>query len=168
MKKQTHPSISVLSLTRASIIAALYIVLTFLANALGLASGSIQIRFSEALTILPFFTSAAIPGLYAGCLLANILTGCALPDLIFGPIASLLGALGTYALRRHSRWLAPIPPIAANAAVIPLILFCGYGIRPLWFSFLTVTIGEVISCGIFGMILFSAIARHKNLLFPDA
>ena len=74
----------VLNLCRAAIIAALYVVLTYIANALGLASGSIQVRFSEALTILPFFTPAAIPGLFVGCLLSNILTGCALPDIIFG------------------------------------------------------------------------------------
>ncbi|MCC8066712.1 MAG: QueT transporter family protein [Clostridiales bacterium] len=167
MKNQTTQSRSVLFLTHAAVIAALYVVLTFLANELGLANGNIQVRFSEALTILPFFTPAAIPGLYIGCLLANILTGCALPDIIFGPIATLLGALGTYALRRHSKWLAPIPPIVANAIVVPLVLLYGYGIRPLWFSFVTVTVGEVISCGIFGMILLIALSKYRNQLFPQ-
>ncbi len=153
------------TLTRAAIIAALYIVLTFLANALGIASGSIQLRFSEALTILPYFTSAAVPGLTVGCLLANILTGCALPDIVFGPIATLIGALATCGLRRRSKWLAPIPPILANAAIIPLVLRYAYGIRPIWFSFFTVTAGEVISCGIFGMILLFALAKYRNQLF---
>ncbi|MBO5487616.1 MAG: QueT transporter family protein, partial [Eubacterium sp.] len=83
----------VLLLVQAAMIAALYIVLTFIANALGLASQAIQIRFSEALTILPYFTPAAIPGLFVGCLLSNILTGCALPDIIFGSLATLIGAL---------------------------------------------------------------------------
>ena len=74
--------------------AALYVALTYLANALGLASGAIQFRLSEALAILPFFTPAAIPGLYIGCLLANILTACAPLDIALGPVATLLGALG--------------------------------------------------------------------------
>ena len=82
-------------ITHAAIIAALYVLLTLIANALGLANFAIQVRFSEALTILPLFTSAAIPGLYVGCLLSNILTGCIAWDILFGPIATLLGALGT-------------------------------------------------------------------------
>ncbi|MCC8105569.1 MAG: QueT transporter family protein [Clostridiales bacterium] len=167
MKNQTPQSRSVLFLTHAALIAALYVVLTYIANALGLANGNIQVRFSEALTILPFFTPAAIPGLYIGCLLANILTGCALPDIIFGPAATLIGALGTYALRHHSKWLSPIPPIVANAIVVPLVLLYGYGIRPLWFSFVTVTAGEVISCGIFGLILLAALSKYRTQLFPE-
>ncbi|MCD7735431.1 MAG: QueT transporter family protein [Lachnospiraceae bacterium] len=167
MKNQTTQSRSVLLLTHAALIAALYVVLTFLANELGLANGNIQVRFSEALTILPFFTPAAIPGLYIGCLLANILTGCALPDIIFGPVATLIGALGTCALRSHSKWLAPVPPIVANAIVVPLVLLYGYGIRPLWFSFVTVTIGEVISCGVFGMVLLFALSKYRTQLFPQ-
>ncbi len=152
-------------MTRAAIIAALYIVLTFLANALGIASGSIQLRFSEALTILPYFTAAAIPGLSVGCLLANILTGCALPDIVFGPIATLIGAVVTYRLRSCSRWLAPIPPILANAVIVPLVLRYAYGIRPLWFSFLTVSAGEIISCGVFGMILLFSLSKYRDQLF---
>ena len=99
-------------------IAALYVVLTLLANALGLANYAIQVRFSEALTILPFFTPAAIPGLTIGCLLSNILTGCAPLDILFGTLATLIGALGTYALRRFE-WLAPLPPILANTIIVP-------------------------------------------------
>ena len=83
-------------LTQAAMIAAIYVVLTFIANVLGLANGAIQIRFSESLCILPYFTSAAIPGLFIGCLISNILTGCALPDIVFGSIATLIGAYVTY------------------------------------------------------------------------
>ena len=100
----------IMYLSQAAMIAALYVVLTLLANALGLANYAIQVRFSEALTILPFFTPAAIPGLTIGCLLSNILTGCAPLDILFGTLATLIGALGTYALRRFE-WLAPLPPI---------------------------------------------------------
>jgi len=156
---------NVANLTRAAIIAALYVVLTYIANALGLASGSIQVRFSEALTILPFFTPAAIPGLFVGCLLSNILTGCALPDIIFGSIATLLGALGTYFLRKKSPWLAPVSPIAANTVVVPFVLLYAYGVQPLWLSFITVGIGEIISCGVLGMLLLFALKKRAGALF---
>ena len=153
-----------LLLCQGALIAALYIVLTFVANAFGLANYAVQVRFSEALTILPFFTPAAIPGLFIGCLLSNILTGCAIPDIIFGSIATLIGAILTYALRKQ-KWLAPVPPIVANAIIVPLVLKYAYGIEPLWFSFVTVTAGEVISCGILGMILLFALDKYKNVLF---
>ena len=91
-----------LNLTRAAVIAALYVVLTMIANAAGLASGAIQIRISEALTILPVFTWAAVPGLTIGCLLANLLTGAAVWDIVFGAFATFLGALGTYWIGRKT------------------------------------------------------------------
>ena len=153
-----------LLLCQGALIAALYIVLTFVANAFGLANYAVQVRFSEALTILPFFTPAAIPGLFIGCLLSNILTGCAIPDIIFGSIATLIGAILTYAFRKQ-KGLAPVPPIVANAIIVPLVLKYAYGIEPLWFSFVTVTAGEIISCGILGMILLYALDKYKNVLF---
>ena len=152
------------SLTQAAIIAALYIVLTFFANALGLANYAVQVRFSESLTILPYFTNAAIPGLLIGCLLSNILTGCALPDIIFGSLATLIGAFITYALRKY-KWAAPIGPIISNAVIVPFVLFYAYGIKPLWLSFITVTLGEIISCGILGMILLNTLEKYRNVLF---
>ena len=158
---------SVTTIVQAAMIAALYVVLTILANALGLANYAIQVRFSDALTILPYFTPAAVPGLFIGCLISNILTGCAIPDIIFGSLATLVGAIFTYKLRRH-KWLAPIPPIVANMIVVPLVLLYAYGIRPLWFSFLTVTIGEVISCGVLGMLLLFALEKYKGHLFGNA
>lgn len=151
-------------LVHAAMIAALYVVLTFIANALGLASSVIQVRFSEALTILPYFTPAAIPGLFVGCLLSNVLTGCALPDIIFGSLATLIGAIFTRRLRRF-KWLAPVPPIVANAVIVPFVLLYAYGIRPLWFSFVTVTIGEIISCGVLGMILLVALQKYARKIF---
>lgn len=162
MKNQT--SNRVLLLCQAALIAALYIVLTFIANAMGLANYAVQVRFSEALTILPYFTPAAIPGLFVGCLLSNILTGCALPDIIFGSLATLIAAILTYKLRSN-KWLAPIPPIAANAIIIPFVLLYAYGIKPLWFSFITVTAGEIISCGILGMLLLISLQKHAGRIF---
>lgn len=151
-------------MVQAAMIAAIYVVLTFVANAFGLANYAVQVRFSEALTILPFFTPAAIPGLFIGCLLSNILTGCALPDIIFGSLATLAGAFFTYKLRRY-KWLAPVPPIIANMIVIPPVLLYAYGIRPLWFSVITVTAGEIISCGVLGMLLLLALEKYRNRIF---
>ncbi|MGN0424320.1 MAG: QueT transporter family protein [Acetatifactor sp.] len=160
MKKQ------VLFLTQAGVIAALYVVLTLLANALGLANYAIQVRFSEALTILPFFTPAAIPGITLGCLISNIVTGCAIPDIFFGTLASLIGAVGTFLLRK-SKWFAPIPPIVANTVIVPFVLLYAYGIEPLWLSFVTVGIGEIISCGVLGMLLLNVLSRYRQILFPQ-
>ena len=151
-------------LVQAAMIAALYVVLTFIANAFGLANYAVQVRFSEALTILPYFTPAAIPGLFIGCLLSNILTGCALPDIIFGSIATLIGSIFTYKLRTY-KWMAPIPPIVANAVIVPFVLLYAYGVKPLWFSFVTVTAGEIISCGVLGMILLVALERYRKVIF---
>ena len=154
-----------LLLVQAAMIAALYVVLTYIANAMGLASSAIQIRFSEALTILPYFTPAAIPGLFVGCFLSNILTGCAIPDIIFGSIATLIGALLTRRLRK-CKWLAPVPPILANTLIVPFVLLYAYGIQPLWLSFITVGIGEVISCGVLGMLLLIVLEKYWGSLFP--
>ena len=162
MKNQTNAK--VMLLVHAAVIAALYVVLTFFANALGLASSVIQVRISEALTILPYFTPAAIPGLFVGCLLSNILTGCALPDIIFGSLATFIGAVFTHKLRKN-KWLAPIPPIIANAVIVPFVLLYAYGIRPLGFSFVTVTIGEIISCGVLGMLLLFALQKYARRIF---
>lgn len=161
MKKN---NVSILFLTQAALIAAFYVVLTFIASTLGLSSGAVQIRFSEALTVLPYFTPAAVPGLFLGCLLANLLTGAALPDILFGSLATLLGAILTQKLRKY-KWLAPIPPIFCNALIVPPVLYLAYGIRPLWFSFLTVTIGEILSCGILGMLLLFTLQKYMGRFF---
>lgn len=155
----------VLFITQAAMIAALYVVLTLLANALGLANYAVQIRFSEALTILPFFTPAAIPGLCVGCVLANFLTGCAPLDILFGSLATLIGAVGTYALGRY-KWAAPLPPILANTVIVPFVLAYVYqfpGSIP--YFMLTVGAGEIISCGILGMILLTVLNKYKNVIF---
>ncbi len=164
MNKKENVSINVLLLVQAAMIAALYVTLTYIANALGLANHAIQVRFSEALTIMPYFTPAAIPGLFIGCLLSNILTGCAIPDIIFGSLTTLIAAIFTYKLRKI-KWMAPLPPIIANTLVVPFVLLSAYGIRPLWLSFITVGIGEIISCGILGMFLLSALCRYQGRLF---
>lgn len=154
----------ILFLTQAAMIAALYVVLTLIAAALGLSSMQVQIRFSEALTILPYFTPAAIPGVFIGCLLSNILAGGALLDIIFGSLATLVAAVGTYLLRRQ-KWLAPIPPIAANTLVVPFILKAAYGIGPIWLSFITVGAGELLSAGVLGMLLLLTLEKYRRQIF---
>ena len=154
-------------LTHAAAIAAIYTVLTVIAAGFGLANGAVQVRFSEALTVLPFFTPAAVPGLAIGCLLSNILTGCALPDIIFGTLATLLGALGSYALRRN-RFLVSLPPIVANTLIIPFVLSYTYHIPGgIPYFMLTVGAGEVISCLFFGQVLISALSPVRNVLLDQ-
>ena len=148
---------------QAAVIAALYVVLTYVFRAF--ASGVIQVRVSEALTILPAFTPAAIPGLVIGCLLSNTLTGCVLLDIIFGSVATLIGALGSYALRRHT-WLVPIPPIVSNMIIVPFVLRFAYGATDAFpFMIATVGAGEIISCYLLGMILYGALKKMNHTLF---
>lgn len=155
-----------LFIAHAAIIAALYVVLTLIANALGLANYAIQVRFSEALTILPYFTPAAIPGLFVGCILSNILTGCVPLDIIFGSIATLLGAIFTYKLRKW-KFLTPLPPIISNIIFVPPVLAYVYQFEgTLYYFAITVGIGEIISCGILGLILLSILEKYRNVLFP--
>lgn len=155
-----------LFITHAAVIAALYVVLTYLASILGLSSGVIQVRFSEALTILPYFTPAAIPGLFIGCIIANILSGAVIWDIVFGSLATLIGAVCTYLLRRSTKWLAPLPPILSNTVIVPFVLTYAYGVPDgIAFLMLTVGAGEVISCGILGMILLKCLEKHRNHIF---
>ena len=150
-------------LTHGALIAAMYVALTFVASLLGLASGVIQVRLSEALTILPLFTPAAIPGLFVGCALANILTGCAVWDVVFGSVATLLGALGTYWCRKKSKYLAPVFPILANMIIVPFVLRLVYGAPDSWiFLVVSVGIGEIISCGVLGLLLHKLL-RKTNI-----
>ena len=140
-------------------IAALYVVLTYLANLAGLASGAIQVRLSEALTILPVLTFAAVPGLTVGCVLANLLTGCAAWDVVFGSLATLIGALGTRMLRKKPG-IAWIPPVISNMIIVPIVLQRVYGVPDaFWFLMLTVGAGELISCGLLGLLLYKPASR---------
>ncbi len=160
MKNNLHSR--ALYICRAALIAALYVALTFFSSMLGLSSGVIQIRFSEMLCILPIFTPAAIPGLTLGCLCSNLLTGAIWQDIVFGTLATLLGALGTYALKKF-KWLAPIPPVLANTVIIPLVLAYGYQFEGgLPYFMLTVGIGEIISVYVLGLLLYHFVNK-KNL-----
>ena len=110
-------------LAEAAVIGAIYVVLTVLFAPLSY--GEVQVRFSEALTILPFFTPAAIPGVFIGCIIANLFGGAIPVDIIFGSIATLIGAVFTYKLRNQSRVLATRPP--SNAKAVIVAFFVGLG-----------------------------------------
>ncbi len=155
MKKETK------FFTQSALIASLYVVLTLVSASLGLASGAVQVRLSEALTILPIFTTSAIPGLFAGCIVANLISGSALWDILFGSVATLLGAIGTYFLRKN-RYFATVPPILSNTLIIPFVLKIAYGVGEGYsLLFLTIFIGEFISCGVLGTVLSKALAKTK-------
>ena len=161
-------------IVQAAVIAALYVVLTVFISAFNLTSGAIQVRISEALTILPFFTPAAIPGLFLGCLISNIVTGCAPYDVLFGSLATLIGAVGTWLIAnglKHnnlSKVLCTLPPIAANTIIVPFVLAYVYALEgTIPFFMLTVGIGEVISCGILGYLLLTVLNKYKKHLFPE-
>lgn len=162
MKRRNHAEFIV----QGAAIAALYVVLTLFSNIFGLASGVVQVRISEALTVLPFFTPAAVPGLFVGCIISNLLAGSAIWDVVFGSIATLIGAVGTYLLRKKTKWLAPLPPIAANTLIVPFILAFAYGAEEsIPFLMLTVGAGEIISCGVLGLILLKALEKHAKDIF---
>ncbi len=150
-------------ITHAAAIAAIYVVLTLIFAPISY--GEVQVRISEALTILPFFTPAAIPGLFIGCLIANFLGGSIILDVIFGSIATLIGAAGTYLLR-NNRWLAPLPPIISNTIIVPLVLRYGYGVPlPIPMLMLFIVIGEIISCYVLGEIVLAALLRYREYIF---
>lgn len=162
----------VLFLVQAAMIAAIYVALTYVSAAMGLASGTIQVRISEALCILPVFTTAAIPGLWLGCLLANLMTGGIVVDVLFGSLATLIGAVGTYLLRKH-KFACTLPPVVANMVIVPFVLRYGYGFVTeyhgidwsLPFNALTVGIGEAITCVVMGGVLLRGLAKYRDVLF---
>ncbi len=155
----------------AALIAALYVALTYVAFWFGLDKGAIQLRFSEALCALLCFTPAAVPGLAVGCVLANLLTGAHLLDVVFGSLATLLGALGGYALRSFAKrkglcFLPTLPTVLANAAVVPLLLIFVYGVGDAYpFLLFTVTAGELLSATLLGTVLILALQKHAARIF---
>ena len=152
---------SALYLSQSAVIAALYVTLTYLSNMLGLW----EIRFSEMLCILPFFTPAAVPGLTIGCILANLLTGCALWDVVFGSLATWLGAYVAHQLRNKGWILAPWPNIISNTLIIPLILRYVYldTSRSLPGLYAYMAMSEVVSAGVLGYIFLHALKKRPQI-----
>ena len=149
-------------LTKSAVIAALYVVLTEFSAVLGISSGVIQFRLSEMFCVLPLFTPAAIPGLFIGCFISNILAGGVVWDVIFGSLATLIGSLGTWFFRKKSVYLAPLPTVLANMAIVPFVLRYAYGAEgSIPFFMLTVGIGEFVCAGILGVFLANTLKKHK-------
>ncbi len=155
---------NLLFMTQAAMIAALYVALTYIFAPISFSE--IQVRIAEALTILPVFTPAAIPGLFIGCLIGNTASGALLPDIICGSLATLIGSFFTWKLRNAHPFLAPVPPILANTLVVPFVLKYAYMVDlPILFMMLTVGIGEILSCGVLGLSLYYALRPHKEYIF---
>ena len=147
---------------QAGIIAALYTAITFLCNVAGLASGPIQLRASEALCILPMFTPAAIPGLAVGCMISNVIGGCLWQDVLFGTLATLIGAIGARLLRRLP-YLSPLPTVVANTIIVPFVLAYAYHLEGgVPYFMLTVGIGEILSAYVLGILLYLSLRRYRT------
>ncbi len=150
-------------ITQAAVIAAIYTVLVFVFQFSSF--GPIQFRIAEALTILPYFTPAAIPGVTIGCLLSNLLFRADILDVIFGSLATLIAAFLSYHLREN-KFFVPIPPILVNAIIIPWVLKNAYfEADPIRLLMLSVGAGQLISAGLLGMILLFSLERVKHIIF---
>lgn len=146
-------------LAEAAVIAALYAVLTI---AIPGGSGQIQVRVAEALTVLAFFTPAAIPGLFIGCLTANIFVGAGPYDIVLGSLATLLAAFLTS--KMPSKYLVPLPPIIANGIFVAIILKLSFN-APLLLTAGFVAVGELIACYGLGFPLMLLLEKNRVRLF---
>lgn len=155
-------------LSQGALTAALYVVLSLISAAFGLSNGVIQVRISEAMSVLPYFSFSTVPGLVLGCCITNIICGGNIFDVIFGSIATLIGALGTYLLRNKTPLLAPLPPIMANTLIIPFVLKYAYGFGDSFiFMIFTLFTGEVISSGLLGLYLMKKLQKHETVIFKN-
>lgn len=146
-------------IVEAAVIAALYAALTVLIPG---GSGQIQVRVSEALTILPFFTPAAIPGLFVGCLAANFIVGNGIYDVILGSLATLIAAFLTS--RMPKKFLAPLPPVIINAIIVAIILKLTANL-PILVTMGFVALGEAIACFALGYPLLLLLDKQKYRIF---
>lgn len=146
-------------ITLAAAVAALYALLTYFGSIFGLTYGPVQFRFAEALCVLPFLFPTAAPGLFVGCLIANLLSPYGLVDVVCGSAATLIAALITARVRH--RWLAPLPAVLSNGVIIGAMLAwyeAGFG-PGFWGMFayngLAVALGELGACYVLGMLLYA-------------
>lgn len=154
-----------LYLTQAAVIAAIYVVLVFIFQYTSF--GPIQFRIAEALTILPYFTPAAIPGVTIGCLISNLLFSPDALDIIFGTAATLIAAYLSYQLR-DNKFLVPIPPILVNAIIIPWVLkYAYFEADPIRIMMLTVGAGQLVSAGLLGMVLLFSLEKVRHIIFRE-
>ena len=165
---QQRKKFTVRDLAQGAIIAAVYAILTiFLAP---ISSGLIQCRVSEAMSVLPYFTFSAVPGLFIGCLIANLLTGAPIYDVLFGSLATLLAAYITFLMRKRvSKYLAPLPSVIVNALVVGWLLTYIYEVGvSFWVAAGYVAVGQAIACFALGLPLMSLLERFAGKLFGEA
>ena len=161
---ETNSRITAKYLTRAAIIAAIYVVLTYLAGILNLAYGPVQFRISEALTVLPFLFPEAVPGLFVGCIVSNILSPYGVLDLVVGSAATLLAAIWTNKCR--NRFVAPLPPVVCNAVLVGAMIAwyeAGFGagfLAAFVYNAATVGLGEAIVCYALGLPLLKVLENR--------
>lgn len=145
------------TLTRAAVIAALYAALTLLLAPISY--GAMQVRVSEGLTLLPMLFPEAAPALFVGCLLANLLGGSALPDIVLGSLTTLVAALLTRRLRGN-RILAALPPVVLNGLIVGALVHLLYTPEiPMALCMLYVAVGEAIACYVVGFLVLAAVKR---------
>ena len=136
-------------------------------NIFGCTFGVFQFRFAEALTVLPFLCPTAAWGLFAGCILANLLSPYGLPDLIFGSLATLVAGLLT--ARCGSKWLAPLPPVICNGLIVGALLawsetgFTAAFPGAFAFNALSVGVAELVVCYVLGLPLLEVLSRSRIL-----
>lgn len=148
-------------IAQVGIIASLYAALTIALAPISY--GPIQIRISEALTVLPYLTPAAIPGLFVGCLVANAYGGLGLPDIIGGSMCTLLAAFLTYLISRTRKpILAPLPPVVINALGVSLYLHLLFHL-PYWLTVAYIAVGQVGACFVLGYPLLLILLKRKKL-----
>lgn len=156
---------STLFITQAAVIAAIYTVLVMVFSYSSF--GPVQFRVAEALTVLPYFTPAAIPGLAIGCLLSNLLNSADVLDIIFGSLATLIAAVLSYQLRRY-KLLAPIPPIVVNALVVPFILkYAYFEADSIPVMMVSVGVGQLLAAGVIGLVLLFSLDKVKHVIFRN-
>ena len=155
MNKNTQKTL--LYMTRCAIIAALYAAITLLLAPISY--GEVQVRLSEALTLLPILLPEAVPALVIGCLLANILGGATIFDILFGTLATLLAAVCTRLLR-EKQLLASAMPVIFNGLIVGAVVhYCYAPVVPLVLCMVFVAVGEAISCMLLGPVLLRAVRR---------
>ncbi|MDR2770478.1 MAG: QueT transporter family protein [Clostridiales Family XIII bacterium] len=148
-------------LVQAAVIGAAYAAVTMALAPLSY--GPVQLRVSEALTVLPYFTPAAIPGLFVGCLVSNIISPYGIVDVVCGSLATLLAAALTFLLRQR-RILAPLPPVVCNAVIIGAMLYFAYGVNAsLLANMLWVGAGELIVCYGAGYPLLRVLEKRRGI-----
>lgn len=148
MKKTTY-------LTQAAVIASIYVVLALVFAPISY--GPMQVRIAEILTVLPFLTPAAIPGVFVGCLLANLFSEAGMLDVIFGSLATLIAAILTYHMPK--KWLAPLPPVIVNVIIIPVVLYFAFEL-PYWLMVGGVLLGQILACYLLGFPLLLILEKR--------